>query len=395
MSAAFSSPVRVIAPMGLAQLIGYGGAYYLPAILAAPIGRDLGLPATATFAGLSGALVISSFMGPRVGHWVDRGGARNALVASNVCFAAGLAMLAAAQGPWLLAGGWIVMGLGMGLGFYETAFAALTLIYGARARNMISGVTLIAGFTSTVGWPLTAVAEAHWGWRAACLAWAAANILIALPLNLLLPAPPTPEARHAAPEAEGETPEDEGETRKAMIAVAVMFAATSFVSSGLSAVMPNLLISYGLSAGAAIFASALVGPSQIAGRLAEMFLLRRFHPVVSARLATVFLPIGIVVLAVFGPAFALPFVLLYGLGNGILTICRGTLPLAIFGPTGYGRRVGLLAAPSRICGALAPLLLGMLIDANGPASLWVTGALNLAGLAALGFVAARTGVGTR
>ena len=194
--------------MGLAQLIGYGGAYYLPAILAAPIGRDLGLPATATFAGLSGALVISSFMGPRVGHWVDRGGARNALVASNICFALGLAMLALAQGPWLLAGGWTVMGLGMGLGFYETAFAALTLIYGAGARNMISGVTLIAGFTSTVGWPLTAVAEAHWGWRAACLAWAAANILIALPLNLLLPAPPAREERTPAPEPESETADD-------------------------------------------------------------------------------------------------------------------------------------------------------------------------------------------
>ena len=153
MSRAAPSAFRVVAPIGVAQLVGYGGAYYMPAILAAPIGRDLGLPATATFAGLSGALIISSFMGPRVGHWVDRGGARAALVAANVCFAAGLALLAAAHGPWLLAAGWLVMGLGMGLGFYETAFAALTLLYGVNARNLISGVTLIAGFTSTVGWP--------------------------------------------------------------------------------------------------------------------------------------------------------------------------------------------------------------------------------------------------
>ena len=389
MSAAAPSALRVVAPLGLAQLIGYGGAYYMPAILAAPIGRDLGLPPTATFAGLSGALLISSFMGPRVGRHVDGGGARALLVAANICFAAGLALIAAAQGPWLLAAGWIVMGLGMGLGFYETAFAALTLLYGVKARNLISGVTLIAGFTSTVGWPVTAVLEQHFGWRAACLAWAAANILIALPLNLLLPNAARMKTRETAPTEEPPAPADAPETRRAMIAVAVMFAATSFVSSGLSAVMPNLLMSFGLTATAAIAASALVGPAQIVGRLSEMFVLRRYHPVISARLACVFLPIGVVLFAWVGPALATPFVLLYALGNGILTICRGTLPLAIFGPHGYGHRVGVLSAPSRISGALAPLLLGMLIDASAPASLWTAGVLNIVGFAALAFVAAR------
>ena len=390
MSRPAPSAFRVVAPIGVAQLVGYGGAYYMPAILAGPIGRDLGLPATATFAGLSAALVVSSFMGPRVGQWIDRGGARMALVAANICFAAGILLLAAAHGPWLLAAGWIVMGVGMGLGFYETAFAALTLLYGVNARNLISGVTLIAGFTSTVGWPLTALLEVHYGWRAALLFWAAANIFVALPLNLLLPAQsamPRPSATQD--DERPRDPQDEASDRAAMIAVAVMFAATSFVSSGLSAVMPNLLTQFGLTAASAIAASALVGPSQIAGRLAEMFFLRRFHPVMSARLATVFLPIGVVALAFGGPIFSTVFVMFYGVGNGIITISRGTLPLAIFGPSGYGRRVGLLAAPARISGALAPLLLGMLLDVSGAASLYVTGALNLAGLAALGFVVSR------
>ena len=389
MSRAAPSAFRVVAPIGVAQLVGYGGAYYMPAILAGPIGRDLGLPATATFAGLSAALIVSSFMGPRVGQWIDRGGARMALVAANICFAAGLLLLAAAHGPWLLAASWLVMGLGMGLGFYETAFAALTLLYGVNARNLISGVTLIAGFTSTVGWPLTALLEAHYGWRVASLFWAAANIFVALPLNLLLPAQHAMPRPAAQPDDERREHRDEAADRTAMIAVAVMFATTSFVSSGLSAVMPNLLTHFGLTAATAIAASALVGPSQIAGRLAEMFFLRRFHPVVSARLATIFLPIGVAALALGGPVFSTAFVMLYGIGNGIITISRGTLPLAIFGPSGYGRRVGLLAAPARLSGALAPLLLGMLLDVSGPASLYVTGALNLAGLAALAFVVSR------
>ena len=198
--------------------------------------------------------------------------------------------------------------------------------------------------------------EARFGWRGACLFWSAANIFLALPLNSMLPAQRAMPRSSAPPaEAPPRNSQDEASDRKAMIAVAVMFATTSFVSSGLSAIMPNLLTHFGLTATAAIAASALVGPSQIAGRLAEMSFLRRFHPVVSARLATVFLPVGVAAMALGGPIFSTVFVLLYGVGNGILTIARGTLPLAIFGPTGYGRRVGILAAPARISGALAPV----------------------------------------
>ncbi|MDE2364359.1 MAG: MFS transporter [Hyphomicrobiales bacterium] len=363
----------------------------MPAVLAAPIGRDLGLPPAVSFAGLSAALVVSSFMGPRVGRHVDGGGARAALVASNVCFAAGLAALAAARGPWLLAIGWLVMGLGMGLGFYETAFAALTRLYGVGARNLISGVTLIAGFTSTVGWPVTALLNAHFGWRMAILFWAAANLFVALPLNLLLPAQPSirDDSAGKASSEPDETTDGRDDTR-AMVAVGAMFAATSFVSSGLSAIMPNVLTEFGLSTAAAIGLSALVGPAQIAGRLAEMFFLRRFHPVTPARLATLCLPIGVFLLIVGGAAFATPFVVLYALGNGVLTIIRGTLPLAIFGPRGYGRRIGLLAAPSRMSGALAPLLLGLLFESSGTAGLYLVGGLNVAGFLALAFLSGRS-----
>lgn len=389
MTKAAPSAFRVVAPIGLAQLVGYGGAYYLPAVLAAPIGRELGLPSTATFAGLSAALLVSSFMGPRVGHWVDLGGARRALVASNLAFAAGLTMIAAAHGAIMLAAGWLVMGLGMGLGFYETAFAALTRLYGVKARNLISQTTLIAGFTSTVGWPLTAFVETHWGWRVACLVWAFANIVIALPLNLLLPQETAARPALAAAPADSvePSPQERRSERASMIAVAVMFTATSFVSSGLSAIMPNVLVHFGLSLAAAIAVSALIGPAQIAGRLAEMTFLRRYHPVVPARLATVFLPAGVALLVMSGPVMATPFVLLYALGNGILTITRGTLPLAVFGSAGYGRRIGLLAAPSRISGALAPVLMGMMLDASAPATMLIAAALNIAGFVALAYLA--------
>ena len=381
----------LVARIGVAQLIGYGGTYYLPAILAAPIGRDLGLSPNWTFGGLSLALIVSSFIGPTVGRHVDQGGARGALISSNLAFALGLALLGLAHGLPMMLAGWLLMGLGCGLGYYETAFAALTRLYGVSARRLISGVTLIAGFTSTVSWPLMAWLEALYGWRATCFFWVAANLLVALPLNLTLPAPAPSNLDGAAAGIDDEHRHvvDPSLQRRAMVAIGLMFTATAIVSSGLSAIMPRLLAHFDVSQTAAIAASALIGPAQVAGRLAEMGWLSRYHPLVSARLATLFLPIGAGVFIAGGAAFAMPFTMLYGVGNGILTIARGSLPLAIFGPAGYGRRVGVLSAPSRIASALAPVAVGVLFDASPAAGLAAMAACNLIGLAALFIISAR------
>ena len=118
------------------------------------------------------------------------------------------------------------------------------------------------------------------------------------------------------------------------------------------------------------------GLAQVAARVAEFTLLRRASPMVSARLAAGLLPLGAVLLAVVGAPAAIPFVLLHGSGNGMLTIARGTLPLALFGPVGYGLRTGLLAAPARILQGGAPLLFGLVLDGGGPlAALLLSGSL--------------------
>lgn len=391
MTATEPSRVLLVARIGVAQLIGYGGTYYLPAILADPIARDLGLSPNWTFAGLSIALVVSSFIGPAVGRYVDSGGGRSALAAANLAFGAGLALLGLAQGLPLMTAAWLLIGLGCGLGYYETAFAALTRLYGLSARKLISGVTLIAGFTSTVSWPLMAWLETLAGWRGVCFFWVAANLLIALPLNLLLPPPPPAPSREAlrVEEDDSALALDAAAEKRAMIAIGLMFTATAIVSSGLSAIMPRLLAHFDVPSTAAIAASALIGPAQVAGRLAEMGWFSRYHPLVAARLATMFLPVGVVAFFAGGAAFAMPFTMLYGFGNGILTIARGALPLAIFGPVGYGRRVGVLSAPSRIAAAVAPVAVGLLFDAAAATGLIVMAACNLVGFAALYIISAR------
>ncbi|MBR0667719.1 MFS transporter, partial [Roseomonas hellenica] len=172
--------------------------------------------------------------------------------------------------------------------------------------------------------------------------------------------------------------------RFAMPLLAFVFAATWFVTGAMAAHLPALLQAAGATPALAIGAAALVGPAQVMARLAEFGLLRRFDPIVSARLATIGHPLGVAVLAILGAPAAAGFAILHGMGNGILTIAKGTLPLAVFGPAGYGARQGLLSAPARMVQAAAPFAFGLLLELAGvAAALAVTAALSLSACAAL------------
>src|SRR5947208_617451 len=156
-------------------------------MLAATMARDLGVSTSTVFAAFSVALVVSALLGPFAGRAIDRWGGRPVLASTNLVFALGLAGLAAAQGPAGLFAAWMVIGIGMGSGLYEAGFAALVRLYGRGSRDAITGITLIAGFASTVGWPVSTLLEAQVGWRGACLVWAGLHLVLGIPLNLLLP----------------------------------------------------------------------------------------------------------------------------------------------------------------------------------------------------------------
>lgn len=370
----------VVVALGTAQTLAWASSYYLPAILADPIARDLGISSIGVFAAFSAALLLSAALGPAAGRAIDRRGGRGVLCLSNLVFAAGLALLAAAHGPVLLTVAWLVLGAGMALGLYDSAFATLAGLYGRDARGAITGITLIAGLASTVGWPLSAFLDAAVGWRGTCLVWAGLHLALGLPLNRFLvpPAPPPPPDDAVVPVvAEDAAP------RSAMALLAFVFAATWVVSTGVAAHLPRLLQAAGANASGAIAAAALVGPAQVAARLVEFGLMRRAHPLVSARIATVLHPAGAVMLVLFGSPAAPVFTMLHGAGNGLLTIAKGTLPLALFGPTGYGLRTGLLSVPARVMQAGAPLAFGLLLDRVGLGVLAVSSGLGLASTAAL------------
>ncbi len=370
----------VVTAIGSTQTVAWASSYYMPAILGAPIAKALHLSSDLFFGFFSAALLLSAVIGPSVGRLIDRHGGRLMLAASNLVIAAGLTILGAAHGIAGLAVAWAVLGLGIGMGLYDPAFAALTWLYGREARSAITGITLIAGFASTIGWPASALFLHEWGWRAACLIWAVLNILVAAPVNWL--AIPRHGLPAAAPRIAAELPEAEP-SRWAMTILAFFFAATWFVQGAMAAHLPGLLHLAGASATAAIAAAALVGPAQVGARLVEFGLLRSFHPVSSARIASVLHPVGAVFLVMFGAPGIVAFALLHGAGNGMITIAKGTLPLALFGPRGYGLRSGLLSAPARVLQSASPFLFGLLLNRFGVEAVWWSAGLCLAAFASL------------
>lgn len=381
--------IGTVAALGTAQTLAWASSYYLPAMLAVPMARDLGVSVPTVFAAFSAALIVSAVLGPYAGRAIDLWGGRPVLVATNVVFAAGLALLAASSGPVGLVVAWLILGIGMGSGLYEAAFAALVRLHGLESRNLITGITLIAGFASTVGWPLSTLLEAQFGWRGACLAWAALHIVLGVPLNLALPrAPaiaPSPRGGGSARPTDAAQPVDDTPPapRRAAILLSFTFAATWFVATAMAAHLPQLLQAAGASLAAAVAVGALVGPAQVVGRILEFSVLRHIHPLFSARLAALMHPLGVATVAVAGTPAAAVFAVLHGAGNGILTIAKGTLPLVFFGAAGYGERQGLIVAPSRFAQAFAPWLFGLAIERWGAGALVLSAVLGLLSFGAL------------
>jgi hypothetical protein len=241
---------------------------------------------------------------------------------------------------------------------------------------------LIAGFASTVGWPLSSLGLETIGWRATCYAWAGAHILIGLPLNYFF----LPQTDRTQP-VEGPVVKPYIPIDRTMLLLSFAFAAAWTVTSAMAAHLPRIVETFGATPAQAVFAGMMIGPAQVAARVLEASTLSRFHPLFSTRLACITHPIGALVIGVLGGGASAGFALLHGAGNGILTIARGTLPLAIFGPNNYAYRLGIIGAPSRIAQALAPVGFGLLIEPMGRGVVVVSSLLSLAALVALFFLA--------
>lgn len=378
--------------LGIAQTLGWASSYYLLAILAQPISHSIDTSTSAVFGAFSLALLVSAATGPIAGRCIDRMGGRKVLMFSSLLFAIGLLLMSQAHSIAMLMLGWAIMGMAMGSGLYEAAFATVVHLYGKEARRPITGITLFAGFASTVGWPLSSTLEQLYDWRTVCMVWAAMHMLLGLPLYAWLARVQTAAATSTAALADTDTnatPPPLPKTtvqphlRITAMLMALVFAVSWFNSTAMAAHLPHILHISGAALGVAIAAAALVGPAQVAGRVAEFTLLKNSHPLLSARMAILVHPLAALCLWLIGTPAAAVFAILHGLGNGILTIAVGTLPLKVFGTQGYGQRQGWLMVPARIAQAGAPFLFGVAIDAWGKGALWLSSGLACMAFAAL------------
>lgn len=380
---------QVTVLLGVAQTLAWASSYYLLAILAQPISQAIDISYSFVFGAFSVALLVAAAIGPVTGYLIDRFGGSVVLMTSNVVFAAGFLILSQATEAFHVFIAWAVIGVAMGGGLYEAAFSTVVYLYGQKARSVITGITLFAGFASTVGWLLSSFLEKIYGWAMVCVIWAVLHVFIGLPLNGWLSRASVDREFEAVDKPHEESISQNQEQTEAKVRrknaylMAYVFAVTWFISTSMVSHLPQLLQVSGAVLVAAIAAAALVGPSQVAGRIVEYTLLKQTHPLFSARLAILAHPFAALCLGLFGAPAIYLFTIFHGLGNGILTIAIGTLPLKVFGTKGYGQRQGWLMVPARVIQAGSPFLFGLALANWGSQALWITVSLALSAFAAL------------
>jgi predicted MFS family arabinose efflux permease len=355
----------VVTALGITQIFAWGCSYYLPAVLAKPITAGTGWPLAWVVGGLSLGLVAAGLSSPVVGRAIQDYGGRSVLAISSILLATGLVGVGLSQNIATYLAGWIVIGFGMGAGLYDPAFATLGRIYRERARSSITMLTLFGGFSSTICWPLSWWLVQTTGWRCTCLIYAGLQLVMSLPIYLmLLPSVANPKAEATETTAQASAIPVRKKTiiLFGLLAAAITFSAV--IQATMSIHLLNILEKRGVGLATAVVLGAVVGPSQVLARVVEMIVGRRFHPIWTMVTSTVLVACGLGLLSLDLPVIAVALVL-HGAGMGIMSIARGTVPLALFGVPGYAVLMGRLAAPSLLAQAISPLLAAEILESAG------------------------------
>jgi predicted MFS family arabinose efflux permease len=338
---------------------------------------------------------VSGAVSPGIGRFLDRRGGRLTMSLGSVLVAIGLLALALVRDPYAYLAAWAFLGLAMRLTLYDAAFPSLVQVTPSRGRRAISYLTLFGGLASTVFWPIGHALEAAYGWRTTLLVFAAINLVVCLPLHVVgLARRESPEEAQPAPET-GSTPQPtgrplEGVTRTiAMVLFGGVAAASAVVMGALAVHLVPILEASGLALATAVLMASFKGVAQVLGRIWDLTLARRWHPLDVGRVSVALIPLSFAVLMVGGASFwtALTFTLLFGAANGLVTIVRGAVPLALFGAKGYGEILGILATPYLVLAALAPSAFALVVErwgyGAGEAILLGAGLVSLLGMEVL------------
>jgi len=387
--AVIAGPWRAVIVLGVTEILAWGAIFYPPVLTVPLIAAERGWSMTFAMGGFSLALLTAGLVSPRVGQLIDRHGGHRVMPFGSLIAALGLVLLAYVAHPAAYLAVWMLLGVATAASLYDPAFATLGRIFGAAARRPITALTLVGGFASTVSWPATHVLIDAVGWRGTYLVYAVMLACIAAPLHAF--ALPRIRASLRAPtdgsaSAPGVVLPPKG---KPFILVAAAFTAYAFVPSGLSAHLLAIFGRAGIDAASVVTIGALFGPAQVAARIGELAFARRVHPLVVARFAVGLLLFAFVVLALAGFSImsAAAFAVMFGMANGLITIARGAVPLALFGAAGYGHLIGRIGRTFLAMQAIAPLALAFVAErSSDPAVLAVVAALAAISFAAFALI---------
>lgn len=360
----FFGPWRAVSVLGVTQIAAWGAIYYSPVLILPLIATERGWSLTFTMSGLSLGLLIAGLAAPLVGRAIDHYGGHVVMTAGSLTGALGLLGLAYVEMPAAYLAVWLVLGLGLSASLYDAAFATLGRIFGTAARRPITVLTLAGGFASTVGWPATHFLIGATGWQGAYFVYAALLAFVCAPLHALA----LPRGRAAADGGADATVAAPGAVLPArglsFLLVAAAFASYAFVPSALSAHLLAIFGRAGIDPATAVVIGTLFGPAQVFARICELSFGRNVHPLGIARGAVALLVFAFALLlaAGFSVPVAASFALMFGAANGLITIARGAVPLALFGANGYGRLIGRIAGPSLIMQAAAPFVLASVAE---------------------------------
>ena len=357
--------------LGLTQITAWGTSYYCLGVLAKPIVAETGWALSTVFLGFTVALLVMGVISTWVGRLIDRVGARAVMSIGTIIVSAGLLALSQVRDQASYFAVWAVLGVGMRLCLYDAAFAALVQVAPSRGRKAISYLTLYGAYASTVFWVIGHYLNEAYGWRGTLMIFAAVNLAICLPLNWIgLSRRETKEDAAAATVAAAspDGPVLEGRMRVVGIALfALIMSLNGFVFGVISLQMLPLLEAAELVGATAVWVASLKGHGQFAGRLVEIFFGRNLKAMAIARITIGVVPAALLLLLVArGELWLLAaFTLLLGASQGVITIVRGAVPLALFGVKGYGAVLGVIATPILIVNAFAPTVFALVVDRFG------------------------------
>ena len=360
----FVGPWRAVSVLGITQIIAWGTIFYSLVLTAPLIMAETGWSLSFIMGGFSLGLLIAGLVAPFVGRSIDRYGGHVVMAAGALVSALGLFGLAHARSPAVYLAVWMVLGAGLGASLYDPAFASLGRIFGAAARRPITFLTLAGGFASTAGWPATHFLIGAVGWRGTYIVYAALMALVCAPLYAFA-LPRSRAARDVAVGGPTAAPATLLPSRGwAFVLVTAAFTAYAFVPSALSAHLLAIFGRSGIDSATVVMIGALFGPAQVAARLTELAFGRNVHPLLIGRAAVLLLVAAFALLALFGISvpLAAAFALMFGAANGLVTITRGALPLALFGADGYGRLMGRISGFWLVMQSAAPLVMAFVAE---------------------------------